>query len=92
MRANQFPPLVAVVEDDAMSRAAIGRLLRTGGFEPALFDSAEVFLASPLKRAAHCVIVDVHLAGMSGLDLQDKLRAAPSLRCPSDLTPKTSVR
>ena len=68
------PPLVVVVEDDDMLRAALGRLLRTSGFEPSLFDSAEAFLAAPLNRAPHCVIVDVHLTGISGLDLQDRLR------------------
>ena len=68
------PPLVVVVEDDDMLRAALGRLLRTSGFEPALFDSAEAFLATPLNRAPHCVILDVHLTGISGLDLQDRLR------------------
>ena len=68
------PPLVVVVEDDDMLRAALGRLLRTSGFDPALFDSAEAFLAAPLNRAPHCVIVDVHLTGISGLDLQDRLR------------------
>jgi FixJ family two-component response regulator len=66
--------LVVVVEDDDGTRAALGRLLRAGGFEPALFDSAETFIASRLDRAPLCLIVDVHLPGMSGLDLQDRLR------------------
>jgi FixJ family two-component response regulator len=67
-------PLVVVVEDDDMLRAALGRLLRTGGFEPALFDSAETLIASPLDRVPFCLIVDVHLTDMSGLDLQDMFR------------------
>jgi FixJ family two-component response regulator len=70
------PPssLVAVIEDDAVSRSALGRLLQDGGFEPALFSSAEAFLASRANRAWLCLIVDVHLTGMSGIDLQQRLR------------------
>ena len=66
--------LVAVVEDDAPSRAATGRVLRAGGFEPALFDSAEAFLKAAPTRCPLCLIVDVHLTGMSGIDLQKRLR------------------
>ncbi len=66
--------LVAVVEDDAPSRTALGRLLRAGGFEPALYESAEAYLdASP---APLCVVLDVRLPGISGLDLQRRLQAA----------------
>jgi FixJ family two-component response regulator len=68
------PRLVVVVEDNDISRSALGRLLRASGFEPVLFDSAEAFLATRLNRAPYCVIVDVHLTGMSGIDLQNKLR------------------
>ena len=55
---------------------ALGRLLQAGGFEPALFDSAETFVASPRNRKWLCLIVDVQLTGMSGIDLQRQLRAA----------------
>jgi FixJ family two-component response regulator len=68
---------VAVVEDDAPSRNALGRLLRAGGFEPALFDSAEAFIEAP-PSAPLCLILDVHLTGMSGTDLQGRLRKAGS--------------
>ena len=67
--------LVAVVEDDKLGRCALGRLLRAGGFEPALFESAEAFIASRPARALVCLIVDVHLTGISGIDLQRKLRS-----------------
>ena len=65
--------LVAVVEDDDVARCALGRLLKAAGFEPALFDSAETFIASRPTRALLCLIVDVHLTGMSGLELQRRL-------------------
>lgn len=68
------PGPVAVIEDDEMSRHAIGRLLQAGGFEPTLFESAETFLQSPPSRDWLCLIVDVQLPGMSGIDLQRRLR------------------
>ena len=74
--ARSDRPLVAVVEDDAPSRTALGRLLRVGGFEPALFESAEAYLdASP---APLCIVLDVRLPGMSGIELQQRLRDAGS--------------
>jgi len=66
--------LVAVVEDDEPSRAAMGRVLRAGGFEPVLFNSAEAFLEAAPTRSPLCLIVDVHLTGMSGIELQRRLR------------------
>ena len=71
------PGLVAVVEDDTIARNALGRLLNAGGFEPALFDSAEHFMAER-HRQWLCVIVDVQLTGMSGIDLQSTLKSEAS--------------
>ena len=68
------PRLVAVVEDDAPVRQALGRLLDAGGFEPALFESAEAYLDAPPQSL--CVVIDVQLPGMSGTELQRRLRAA----------------
>ena len=70
--------LVAVVEDDDNAKTALGRLLDAAGFEPALFKSAEAFLASKPDREWSCLIVDVQLPGMSGIDLQRKLRSEGS--------------
>ena len=74
MNPSNPPLVVAVVEDDGPARTALGRLLRAVGFEPALFESAEAYIeASP---APLCAVVDVQLPGMSGIDLQHRLRAA----------------
>jgi FixJ family two-component response regulator len=67
-----------VVEDDAVSRRSLGRLLEIGGFEPSLFESAEDFLATPPDPAPVCLILDLQLSGMSGIELQRKLRAEGS--------------
>jgi FixJ family two-component response regulator len=74
MSAERSLPLVAVIEDDEVERRALARLLEAGGFEPAVFESAETFIASQQNRTWLCLVVDVQLTGMSGLELQRKLR------------------
>jgi len=69
---------VAVIEDDDAARSALGRLLTIGGFETALFDSAETFIAAGASSPWLCLIVDVQLTGMSGIDLQQRLRSEGS--------------
>ena len=69
---------VAIIDDDDVARRALGRVLRVGGFEPALFDSAETFMAAERDRTWLCLIADVQLAGMSGIDLQHKMRSEGS--------------
>jgi FixJ family two-component response regulator len=73
-----FRPLVVVIEDDAGERLAIGRVLRAGGFASAPYASAEEFLASPPAEAPLCMLLDIHLTGMTGLELQDQLNARGS--------------
>ena len=78
MRGARAGAPVAVVEDDDSARNALGRLLDAAGFEPALFESAEAFLASGPECGWSCLILDVQLTGISGIDLQQKLRAQGS--------------
>lgn len=75
---SAFRPLVAIVEDDAGERLAIGRLLQAGGFAPAPYASAEEFLASPPAEPPICLLLDIHLQGMTGLELQALLHAQGS--------------
>ena len=67
--------MVAVVEDDASYRAALQRLLKSAGFSVQLFESAEDFLNSGQQHETGCLIADIRMPGMSGLDLQAKLNA-----------------
>jgi FixJ family two-component response regulator len=67
-------PVIAIVDDDQSVRAAMGSIVRSLGYKVELFAAAEAFLASPRLRDTHCLIVDVQMPGMSGLDLQDELR------------------
>jgi FixJ family two-component response regulator len=70
-------PLVAVVDDDELFRRSIERLVGTAGFNVATFGSAEDFLEhADLDRTA-CVILDMKLPGMNGLDLQQRLVTLP---------------
>ena len=66
---------VAIIDDDASANRALGRLLRGAGFEPSGFESAESYLADPLRRSFACVLADIQLTGMSGLELQAHLNA-----------------
>jgi len=67
-------PLVVVIEDDPASQKTLARVLRAGGYEAATYASAEEFLSSPPHSTPIGLLLDVHLGGMSGLDLQRRLR------------------
>jgi FixJ family two-component response regulator len=69
-------PLIAIVDDDDSLRTSLANLIRSVGFEPQGFASAEAFLGSKVARDTACLILDVRLAGMSGLDLQRHIVAA----------------
>ena len=66
---------VAVVDDDGGVRSALGRLLRAAGFNPVSYSSAEAFLDDLGRAQTDCLVLDLHLGGMSGLDLQERLTA-----------------
>jgi FixJ family two-component response regulator len=60
---------IAVVEDDAGVRTALEQLLRSAGFRALTFESAEAFLAHSDRSAVDCLIADINLPGISGVDL-----------------------
>jgi FixJ family two-component response regulator len=62
--------LVAVVDDDAAMRMSIERLLRASGYTIAAFASAEAFLRSRIADRAIGVVLDIHLGGMSGIEMR----------------------
>ena len=75
MARDRAPKTVAVVEDDESYRLAIQRLLRSAGFSVQTFACAEDFLDSGWQRETGCIIADIRMPGMAGLDLQAKLNA-----------------
>jgi FixJ family two-component response regulator len=70
-----MPQIVAVLEDDESGRLALQRLLKAEGFSVQSFTSAEEFLNSGYRYETGCLIADIRMPGMSGLDLQAKLNA-----------------
>jgi FixJ family two-component response regulator len=67
------PTRVAIVDDDLRLRRELGLTLRHYGYEPLLFESAEEFLASPPTASIGCMLLDVRMPGVSGIDLLSKL-------------------
>ena len=68
-------PIISIVDDDDSIRVAAGDLVTSLGFVALTFASAEAFLQSGDATRTSCLITDIQLPGMSGLDLQDRLRA-----------------
>ena len=67
------PSLVSVVEDDQFFRESMRRLMRSLGYDVAAFPSAADFLASPRLAETACLIADVHMPAMTGLELYEHL-------------------
>jgi FixJ family two-component response regulator len=70
-----IPPnsLVFAIDDDASVRKGLTRLLRSAGYKSEIFESASDFLARPPHSGPSCVIVDVQMPGINGMDLQETL-------------------
>jgi two-component system response regulator FixJ len=66
-------PLVHVVDDDASVRESLAMLLESAGFEVRTYDSAPAFLATASDRAAGCVLTDVQMPELNGLELQRRM-------------------
>lgn len=73
---NQPRPTVFVVDDDLSMREALRNLFRSVGLEVQTYADAQLFLASPLASGPGCLVLDVRLPGLSGLDLQRRLADA----------------
>ncbi len=72
--------IVSIVDDDDAVRTATQTFVRSLGYKAASFPSAEDFLKSPELDTADCLIADIHMPGMSGIDLQQELvQRRPSL-------------
>lgn len=69
-------PIVYVVDDDESMRESLDSLIRSMGFRVSVFASAAEFLNAPREDAPSCLILDVRLPGLSGIDLQGELKRA----------------
>ena len=72
---SKMDQVVFVIDDDASIRGAIGRLLAAVGLEVQMFSSGSRFLADKLPNIPGCVVLDIRLPGLSGLDLQQEMFA-----------------
>ncbi len=75
MELESKDKIVAIIEDDESYRVAVQRLLKSAGLPVKSFDSAEAFLDSGQQHETGCLISDIRMPGMSGLELQSKLNS-----------------
>ena len=67
--------MIAVIDDEELVRTSLQRLLKIAGYPVAAFTSAEEFVTSGRLQEVRCLIADIRMPGMSGLDLQSQLNA-----------------
>jgi FixJ family two-component response regulator len=68
--------VIVIVDDDELIRGSLGGLMKEAGLPALAFSSAEEFLTSGEEKRTACLIVDIRMPGMSGLELQAKLNEA----------------
>ena len=76
IQSGPAPLRIALVEDDESLSRSVGRLLRASGAQTQAYATAEAFLQDPARLAFDCLVLDVQLGGMTGLELQRRLREA----------------
>jgi CheY-like chemotaxis protein len=75
-RRPEGPSIISVVDDDESIRDSTRTLLRSAGYQVATFESAERFLDSGALARTECIVLDVRMPGMDGLELQRRLKAS----------------
>jgi FixJ family two-component response regulator len=71
-------PTVCIIDDDTSVRKALQRLIRAAGHQVEAFSSAAAYLEAAPPMAPACLVLDVRMPGMSGLELQQRLEGTPS--------------
>jgi FixJ family two-component response regulator len=94
--SSTTPIYVAVVDDDENLCRSLGRLLRAANIQPVTYASAEAFLADNKHPKFDCLVLDIHLGGMSGIELGQRLVAegghAPFIYITARDDPETRAR
>lgn len=73
MRESRSNAVIAIVDDDPSAREGLSSLIRSAGLQVETFSSAQEFLACPGAEAPSCLVLDLQLPGLSGLDLQKRM-------------------
>jgi FixJ family two-component response regulator len=76
---DDVTPIVFIIDGDSTARQSLARLVKTEGWDAEPFVSAEEFLSHPRGTAPCCVILDLTLPGLSGLELQQRLAGRPEM-------------
>ena len=76
---SQMQPVVAIVDDNVSIQRALARLLSTAGWQACTFTSAEAFLQTGMQAVPDCLLLDLWLPGMTGVELLEHLAARASL-------------
>jgi FixJ family two-component response regulator len=72
---SRTTPIVFVVDDDVSVRESLELLIRNAGWQPEMFESAQAFLVHPRAVVPSCLILDIALPGLNGLQLQERIAA-----------------
>jgi FixJ family two-component response regulator len=72
---DQTRPLIAVLDDEPQFCKALARLLKTHGFEVVTFTRGEEFLAACDSRMSNCLLLDLHMPGLNGFDILERIAA-----------------
>ena len=75
-QSRKSEAVIAIVDDDPSVRRGLERLIRSAGWKAEAFASAQEFLARPRSEAPSCLVLDLQLPGLSGLDLQKRMAEA----------------
>jgi FixJ family two-component response regulator len=78
-RISSATPIVFVVDDDISMRESLEFLIRTAGWQPELFASGDEFLSHPRVAAPSCLVLDVKMPGLNGLELQQRVAGRRNL-------------
>ena len=76
---TEMAPIVHVVDDDSSFRTSVARLLKGCGYQVALYESGEHFLKDFPEDSPGCILLDLQLPGLDGLDLQNRLAASGNI-------------
>jgi len=71
--SRKHNPVIAIVDDDPSAREGLSSLIRSAGLQVETFESAQEFLARPATEAPSCLLLDLQLPGLSGLELQQRM-------------------